>query len=214
VAVGNSTLRAIVFLVTFAAGAACQSTPSVPTPEPAQPTATLDANACKQRIAALDLADEAKIADVAACRFTPGGETAARQALVTGGTRDQLWAAVWIYGSTARDAAPLLPLAGQTDPSIRAIVGAALASLGERPGLDALAASLSDAGVLAGSSPPASIASFGVFSLRRVVNAPIALSTPNPDAGRTDDSAAWRDWLAAHAAQLVFDQGNRRWTLP
>jgi hypothetical protein len=209
-------------------GTAGPTTPAGPTTAVEVP-ATPDEAACQQAIAALDLADPASISAVAGCRFTPGGETAAQQVLAAGGTRDQLWGALWVYATSSRDPAPLLPLAANPDPSIRAMAGAALAPLGEHAGIDALAASLNETSILAGSNPPEAIDEFAVFSLSRSVVAggapssvtpsgPPSSASPASSAGPSptpsDPIHAWQDWLTAHSAQLVFDSTARQWSLP
>jgi hypothetical protein len=105
-------------------------------------------------------------------------------------------------------------LANHADPSIRAMVGATLAALGERSGLDALAAVLGETSLLAGSNPPQSIAGFAAFNLANVVDASAAPASASPGGDEPAQAAGWRDWLAAHSAQLAFDQQTHQWRLP
>ena len=93
---------------------------------------------CGNRIAAVKLDVVATIDAVDACRFTPEGASAARAALESGASGAPQWAAVWVYAASGSDPVPLKPLATSSDPSVRAIAGAALIAFGDVAGFDVL----------------------------------------------------------------------------
>lgn len=100
-------------------------------------------------------------------RFTEARARAAREFLASGGDGDPLWAATWLYASTATDTAPLVPLLTHRDPSVRVMAAAALAAL-EHPGaVEVLRAERRNTGPLRGSEPPITIADFSVLTLER-----------------------------------------------
>jgi hypothetical protein len=179
-----------------------------------QPTALIAPTDCGARIGAANLTDEATINAVDDCRFTAGGAEAARSVLAAGGSRDQLWAAVWVYSSASSDPAPLLPLLQGADSSVRVMAAAAVARLGDRAGLTSLSDALADGGNLAGSRPPLPVAQFAVFSLSRFVD---GAGAPAPATGADDETAvanAWRAWLEQNASGLSYDQSRGEWVLP
>ena len=144
-------------------------------------------------------------------RFTPAGEEAARAILASSATGDVLWAATWVYASSATDPAPLVPLLGNADPSIRAMAAATLVALGDHAGFAVLAALLPDAGQLQGSAPPLSIGSFALFTLSRYVQASGVPAEPATEADLAAAAANWAVWLGAHDSALTFDTASRTW---
>lgn len=165
------------------------------------------------KIEAVDLANPATLDALDEVRFTEAGEQAAREAL-TSATGDALWAAVWVYASSATDPEPLRPLADNGDPSIRVMVAAALVALGDAAGFAGLESTLSETGHLPGSHPPISIGDFAAFTLSRYVQAagaPASAETEEDVAGAPE---RWAEWLGPHAGELVFDASSRTWSTP
>jgi hypothetical protein len=193
-------------------------TPAPSAVRPVQATGTATTNAAdeaaaQQVIESTNLADSDSIDAVAGIRFTPAGEQAARVVLVSGPSGDALWAATWVYASSARDPAPLRPLLQNPDASIRAIAASALISVGDRAGFAVLGASLSESHRLTGSDPPQSIGEFALSSLARYIQ---SARVPAPPTGASDLQAAeakWASWLAGHADGLQFDPASRTWRL-
>jgi hypothetical protein len=148
------------------------------------------------------------------CRFVDGAVAVAGDVLATGGDRDQLWAAVWVYGSLGADPDPLRPMLAHDDPSIRVMAGALLAHLGDPGGLLALRDALPDESYLIGSEPPVSVSGFAVYTLARQVSAP---DLPGPAASPDDAVAvarAWGLWLDEHVAALAYDPSTGEWSMP
>jgi len=227
-AVPRSLLASLAILAVAAVAAACggQTAPegsgAAPAASSLAPVATGvtacagdapagDVAAAGALIDAANLADAATITLIQAIRFTPAGTLAACRHLAAGVTGDALWAAAWVYGTGGTDPDPLLALLGSDDPTIRAIAGAGLASLGRVEGLDALAGLVSvDAG-LRGSLPPVSVSAFSAATLADVTNGAVGdVSTSTPEE-RTDSAAAWRSWLDGTRSRLSFDADQRLW---
>lgn len=124
---------------------------------------------CRQRILAVSLDNEATVDALDECRFVAVGVIAAQEVIAAGGTRDQLWAAVWIYSSAGADPAPLAPLLTNPDPSVRAMAAVAAVCWGDPRGFAVLSESLSDAGPLAGARPPVAIRRFAAYALGRCI---------------------------------------------
>jgi hypothetical protein len=160
-----------------------------------------DVGTARSKIEAADLSNEATIDALAGIRFTPAGKQAARDVLAAGASGDVLWAATWVYASSAQDPAPLLPLLQNTDPTIRALSAAALVALGERAGFAALRASVPSVDPLRGSLPAMTVGDFAVATLTRYVET-------------TEVPADWDTWLGQHAEQLQFDPSHGVWKLP
>ena len=165
-------------------------------------------------IRAADLADDSSIDVVAECRFTLVGLEAAREALAAGGTRDQLWAAVWLYATSGTDPEPLLPMLGAEDASIRVMAAAALLRLGEPGALEVLGAAVTDADTLLGSLPPLTISAYVQTNLGRFVVTGGTLPSPGTQVDPVTSAEAWRAWLDDHADQLRYDAATGEWSLP
>ena len=165
------------------------------------PPAAVVPGDCAARIAAVKLDVVATLDAVDACRFTPEGATAARAALESGASGAPLWAAVWVYAASGSDPAPLKPLATASDPSVRAMVGAALLAFGDPAGFDVLREALTNDGDLEGSAPPATIGAFAAGSLAQLVMGDNLPTT----------STDWAAWLSANASHLVFDAVSGTW---
>jgi hypothetical protein len=196
--------------------AGCTAIPPVPTTAPpaSVPAAITDPAECKRLIAAVDLTKPETIDAARSCRWEAAGTEAAADVLGQTATRDQLWAAVWIYGTQGTDPAPLRPMLQNADPSVRTMAAGALIRLGERAAIDVLQASLSDDDVLAGSKPPVTISAFVVAALGRMIVASGSPAQPTGEPDQTTLASAWRDWLAANASELAYDSDAGGWKLP
>jgi hypothetical protein len=116
-----------------------------------------------------------------------------------------------VYATGGTDPDPLLALLGNDDPTIRAIAGAGLASLGRAEGLDALAALIAvDAG-LRGSLPPVSVSAFSAATLAGVTDGAVGDASTRTPEERTSSAAAWQSWLDGNRSRLSFDAEQRRW---
>lgn len=197
---------------------ACGSSP-VPVPSAAAvvPEATVPGD-CAQRIENANLADASSIYAVDDCRFTTAGEAASALVLANNPSGAPLWAAVWIYGSSASDPAPLRPLLTAGDASIRAMAAAGLVGFGNSTGFPVLRQALSDASQLQGSDPPMEISDFALDVLERYVIADVA---PSPaievSASELDTTGlrtAWAEWLATHESALYFNDQDGTWSAP
>jgi hypothetical protein len=187
------------------------SQPLAPTAagEPADPSAVAEA---KGLIEAADLTDPATLQEINAhLLFTRSGGEAARAVLTTSTDLEELWTALWVYGTAEVDPAPLIPLLDHENPSLRAIAAAEAVGMGEGAGFEALAATLAEDGDVMGSEPPTSLQGFAVRTLEATIDAAL---TPEP---ATDDVAGtaseWSSWLSANSSGLVFDAGTRTWGL-
>ena len=213
----RALVAAGVFVLCLLVG--CQPTPPVPataTPASAvvEPSPLADASDCRARIEAIKLDDVNAIDDVDECRFIDGGAQAASDVLAAGGSRDQLWAAVWVYGSSGTDPAPLRPMLSNADASIRVMAAAALVRLGDSTGLAELETALADPDYVVGSYPPLTVAAFAELTLSRYVS---GVDAPNGPSATSDTGAlvsAWQAWLADHRACLVFDASKGEWAAP
>lgn len=179
---------------------------------PADASAEDVANA-RALIDATDVADSQSVGTLHAIRFTSAGTLAACQRLQEGAVGDALWAATWIYVSSGTEFAPLLPLAGSGDSSVRVMAAAGLTSLGRLEGLDALVGSIDvDAG-LRGSHPPLTVAQFAAATLSRYTGASVAdVATGTPEE-RTATATAWRSWLRDNRDRLSYDVEHQQWVV-
>ena len=137
---------------------------------------------------------------------------AAGDALATGVSGPQLWAATWIWVNEGDDAAPLLPLLTNSDPAIRIMAATGLIARGRSEGFAPLIDELTDASVLIGQEPPTSGWAAATTSLVRFTG--IADNGPPFDADASRRVLAqqrWRDWLTANQASLTFDGGKGLW---
>jgi hypothetical protein len=177
-----------------------------------QATPVTDASECRHRIDATNLADAATIQAVDACRYTAAGEQAAREALAAGGSPDQLWAALWVYSTSANDPTPLVPFATNSDPSVRAMAAATLVAFGDRSGFGALEQLLDEPAQLRGSLPPIGVSTFSMNTLARYVVADGAPTVAPADTAAL--AGAWRTWLTTNGAALTYSVADVTWTLP
>jgi hypothetical protein len=173
-----------------------------------------DIGAARRLIEAADLTDAETLDEIGALRFSALGEQAARDVLGSGAPDDALWAAAWVYASSASDPEPLRPLLVHTDTSIRVIAAGALVSLGDPAGFEPLGALLTDDDQLAGSHPPVSIGSFATQTLSRYVEAAGAPAEPASADELAAAQANWVTWLEAHWNELHFDAQRGTWMLP
>lgn len=139
--------------------------------------------------------------------YTAAGGEAARAALDTGVSGDQLWAALWVYGTTGADPAPVVRYMSDSDPTISALASADDAEMGDVSGFDQLSQLLNDQEAMANAEPPESISEFVVNALASDI---VAQSAPS-DGG---DASQWSDWLSTNRAQLTFDAQTGEWTGP
>jgi hypothetical protein len=167
-----------------------------------------EVQAAREAIAAATLDDPESVGAVNAVRFSDAGNEAAAQAIGSGATGDELWAAVWVYASSGSDPAVLTSLLDHEDPTIRLMSGAALVSLGDTGGFDALVELIAFDDTVRGSSPPVSVGRFAVSTLERVTQAGIATDDRTAPA---QASAAWAAWLEEHRATLRFDGSTGIW---
>ena len=140
-----------------------------------------DVAAARALIDSTDVADSQSVDAIQAIRFTGAGTLAACQRLQEGAVGDALWAATWIYVTSGIEPAVLLPLAGNSDSSVRVIAAAGLTALGRLEGLDALTGSIDVDADLRGSHPPLTVAQFAAATLSRYTGAAVddaATGTP------------------------------------
>jgi hypothetical protein len=161
----------LMFALAVFSAIGCTTSPPQPSATSSQPVGIVAPNDCRQRIEAAKLDDESTILDVDECRFTLEGEQAATAALAGSLGRDALWAAVWVYGSMARDPAPLLPLLNNSDPSVRVMSAGVVLALGRSEAFPILKASLSEPQFLAGSAPSLPVAQYAAGLLSRFISA-------------------------------------------
>jgi hypothetical protein len=165
-------------------------------------------------IESVDFAAPESLDAIAQLRFTDAGIAAARQTLTTADDRNELWAALWVYGSAPDDAAAVSPLLNHGDASIRMLAAAIAFAIGDRAALPVVQASLNDDTQLLGSQPPATIAEFAASTLVRGVEASGTPALPEPDADESAYHSAWADWLTANAEVLTFDSSTKKWRVP
>lgn len=170
-----------------------------------------DVAAAHGMIEAADLGTADSINALEGVRFTQAGEEAARAVLASGATGDVLWAATWVYASSATDPGPLVPLLDNADASIRAMAAATLVALGDRAGFAVLAALLPETGQLQGSAPPLSIGSFALSTLSRYVQVAGVPAEPATQSEVAAAAANWAAWLGAHTSALTFDAPSGTW---
>ena len=190
-----------------------EPTASGPAEQTAMPS-DADVTAARQKIESADLGSPKTIDELEGVRFTAAGEQAARDVLASASGRDALWAATWVYASSATEPAPLRPLLENGDASIRTMAAAALVALGDRSGFGALEASLSDADQLRGSHPPISVGGFTLDTLSRYVHAADAPEPPQSGQELANVQARWADWLQRHGNDLQFDAPSGTWNAP
>jgi hypothetical protein len=169
-----------------------------------------DVAAARTVIDAANLDDPASLRALDAVRFTDAGAAAAANAIQAGAGGDALWAATLVYGTVGTDPAVLQPLLGNDDPTIRALAGATVLSLGGADAANILADLILEDGNLRGSLPPLAISEFAVSTLDRYIDGPGV-----PDGAAAQDLAAsWKAWLAANGATMQLDPATGRWSVP
>lgn len=168
----------------------------------------------RQRIEGSDLTDPASLSAIDEIRFSAEGAAAAREALTRGATGDELWAAVWVYGTSGEDPTPLLPLLDDGDVSVRVMAAAAVVARGELAGFEVLVAELENAEPLSGSEPPQTVWEFALTTLERYTGEPPVLLSEQP----TNEELvaahdAWSAWFQEHRAALSFDEDAGTWSV-
>jgi hypothetical protein len=161
-------------------------------------------------LAAANVSDPATLDAIDAVRFTDEAADAAAAAIASGAQGDELWAAVWVYGSSGTDPTVLAPVLSETDSSIRALAAASALAMGDEAGGAALVELLGVPDDLRGADPPVSVQAFAATSLARFVVGPEIAPDTAPDVIRD----AWTGWWAEHGATISFDPATRRWTAP
>ena len=194
------------------AGASPASGPAVP-PTTLNPAAADDSADARRLIESADLADETSLDEIGGLRFTPAGARAAADVLASSSDDNAIWAAIWVYGSSGRDPAPLRRHLDSADASIAAMAAATVVAFGDAGGFVALARSLTSADQLRGSRPPLTISDYAKTTLRRYVPTILDQSPPDPTATPAAQAAQWAAWLDAHAASLAFDDASGTWTV-
>lgn len=159
---------------------------------------------------AANLDDEASIDGVSGVRFTEAGVRAAADAIGSGATGGQLWAATWVYASSGTDPAVLQPLLTNEDPSIRLMASGALVSLGDLAGFDVLVNLIEVGDRVEASHPPISVQEFAVFTLERYTGVTFGSLG---EASAEELGAAWSGWLEQNHASLRFDDTTVTWVV-
>jgi hypothetical protein len=177
------------------------------TPAPADAT---EVAAARSAIDAADLTDEATLEAVYDVRVTDAGVEAAAQAIRGGASGDALWAATWIYSGHGTEAAVLLPLLSDADPTIRSMAATTLLAWGRAEAFQVLVDLVGQDGNVRGSEPPLGLSDFARGALdQHVERPPTDLEATPPDA-----AVAWQTWLAANETALKFDPTTGRWSAP
>jgi len=202
-----------------AAPAPAGTTGTIPAGTSAAPPAAVDPGqvaAATSILMAATFADPASLRALAGIRFSAPGVEAAAALLHGGATGDTLWAATFVYASSATDPAPLRSVA--TDPAasaaVHAMAAAGLVGNGDVGGFPVLVASLGSADQMPSSDPPETTWEFAADVLERFTHAGIGPSLDATDSERSTAQVAWTDWLAAHTATIRFDSASGLWVIP
>jgi hypothetical protein len=164
-------------------------------------------------IGAAKLTDGTSLGTLEGVRFTAAGIQAAAGVIAAGGTDDALWAATYVYASSARDPAPLRSLARSTtaSASVRTLAAAGLVGLGDIDGFEPLIAGLRTPEPMAGADPAGTIWEFAAGVLRRYTTAGLGPDLAASDAERTTIAGQWTTWFEANKGKLRFDQPTQVW---
>lgn len=178
------------------------------------PSASADAvTAAATLIGAAKLTDPTSLGALEAIRFTAAGIEAAAAVMAAGGTDDALWAAAYVYASSARDAAPLRTLvqSSTASASVRTLAAAGMVGLGDIDGFEPLIASLDTPEPMAGADPAGTIWEFAAGVLGRYTTAGFGPNLDATDAERTAIAGQWTTWFEANKGTLRFDQPSQLW---
>jgi hypothetical protein len=209
-------ILALPFLATVlltACSSAPTGAPGAGSPAPADSVAGVDLGASTAILKAAKLGEPESLGALEGIRFTATGTQAAAALLAGGASGDELWAATYVYASSATDPAPLLSVAGSAtaSASVRAMASAALLSLGKAEGFAPLVAVLGAAGPMEGAEPPEGAWEFAARTLERYTHAGFAEPATNDEAARTATATQWSGWLATNSGHLRFDSGTKLW---
>jgi hypothetical protein len=184
-----------------ASAQASSDRPSMPVrQDPADPAAVAQAKAL---IEGGRPADPGSLQAVGArVLFTRSGGEAARSILESSTDRDALWTALWVFGTSGVETAPLLPILRHEDSSIRTIAAAGAVGMGASEGFDVLKEALASESEVLGSEPPITLQGFALNVLEGFVDAP------------PESAPEWSSWLSANSANLLFDPITRIWRVP
>jgi hypothetical protein len=172
-----------------------------------------DVVAAASILSAARLADQESLGALEGIRFTTAGTQAAAAALAAGASGDALWAATYVYASSADDPAPLLLVVANpaASASVRTMAAAALLWLGKAEGFDPLIAGLGVADPMAGAEPAVTVWEFAASVLERSTSATIAPAANRDEATRAAVASAWSAWLTANHEHLRFDPASHLW---
>ncbi len=168
-------------------------------------------DAARSAIEATDISKPETIGALERIRFTNAGTQAARGVLQAGAEGDALWGATYVYATSGTDPAPLVPLLQNEDATIRVMAAAALVSLGEPAGFDALVKAVSLDEPLRGSLPPESVSGFATFTLTRYTGVDLGRTEHASAADIETVAAKWTTWLEQHRDGLRFDAASGMW---
>jgi hypothetical protein len=139
--------------------------------------------------------------------------TAAREALETGASGDQLWAATYVWSNEGGDAEPLVALLGNEDSAIRYMAATGLIARGRIEGFRPLIEALTDESVLRGFEPPGPVWAAAATALVRFTA--ISENGPPFDADPARLQLAqerWRAWFDGNESRLTFDDVDLVWS--
>jgi hypothetical protein len=215
----SRTLRAFGLVIELSLAATLSCTGggggASPTPQggsPAKASAAEVASA-RETLREAKLADEESIQNLESIRFTQAGVQAAAEALGSGVTGDELWAATWVYASFGTEPKVLHPMLSNQDPSIRLMAAAALVALGDRSGFDVLVRLIQVDDRLRGSRPPIAVGAFAAHTLERYTGVTLSPTSVASAADLAAAAAAWTDWLNRNQSSLRFDEATGMWTV-
>lgn len=177
------------------------------------PPSRADIDAAGKILAAVRLDDEDSINLVEDIRYSDVGAHAAREAIASGATGAKLWAATWVYATVGPEAAPLIPLLGNADASIRAIAAVGVISRGEPAGFKVLVDLLSVDQRLTGSHPPIRVWQYAAGTLERFTAAGLGPKSRASASEISSAAATWSAWLNKNLAALRFDRTTGTWKL-
>jgi hypothetical protein len=168
----------------------------------------------RRLIESADLADETTLDAIGTIRFTVAGAQAAAEVLASSDDDDVIWAAIWVYASSGRDASPLRRHMDSSDPTIATMAGATLVAFGERSGFATLERSLGTTEQLRGSRPPQMISDYAATTLLRYVPSIAEASPLDGMVTPAMAAAQWATWLRDHGEGLSFDASSGTWLVP
>jgi hypothetical protein len=163
---------------------------------------------------AANFSDVGTIVAVDRVRFSDAGIQAAGDLIRSGATGNALWAATYVYGSSAQDPALLKPVAAdpKASASIRAMAGARLISAGDPSGFDSLIATLAASDQMDGADPAGQVWEFAADVLERYTHTGFGPALAASDPERATAQATWTTWLNSNRSKLHFDAASQLWT--